>query len=416
VSYLEADYRQRCGEANHIIFSFLGVVFLVAYVIFIPAAFLFKLNTFRTTILGKKASHSYRPAVGKKGEKGYKKQHGHAAIAGNHHYIELSPYKPIFMFYHPEAYRFEIYFWVEKGFLLVVSQLLGMLLNDTTGIFQWFINMLVAICFLVLVSYYQPSIESRFNVGNVMVHAGIVYVYMCSLLLNPRLALEGSFIEQAGGHLFIDLSLVFSQLALGGYFIWTSVWGWTDLWKQSRAHVRTQLWFEGSVPDHVEYYEEMQRHFPAGVAMILTKMHHHEDLHSYHIHANETWHDRRKAKKMLKEYKKDVKTNKTDKKTQNPLHKHDAEDLDPSDPREDADPSDTPAETRAQKKARQRLEKEQAKKAEAGGISVANPLMEAGDSDDEDNGEDNGAAAMTKLGLNQVGTFPRLESESQNAE
>ena len=387
VSLLEADYREKCGEGNHETFFALGIFFLFAYVIFIPLAFEFKLDRFKTTILGKAASHNYRPEIGKKGERGHKKEHGHAAIPGNHEYIELSPYRPIFMFYKHEAYRFEIYFWVEKGLLLVGSQFAGMLLGDNTGIFQWFINMLVTLYFLVLVAYYQPSIETRFNHGNVLVHFGIVYTYMCSLLLNPRLLMQGSFIEQAGGAEFLDVTLVVIQLALGAFLIWSAFRNWTSLWKQAREHVHTMMWFEAEVSDNVEYYEEMQRHFPPGVAMILTKMHHHEDLHGYHVHARKTRHDKKQAKKLLQEYKKGYTPHATDEAIRkiNPLAELDT----------DAEPE--VVETKAERKAREKREKQEAKaaakeakaaaKAAAKGgetaIAISNPLL-AGNLDDDD--------------------------------
>ena len=95
-SLLEADYKQVCFEAEHLVYYWVGWFFLCAYTLGIPVYILYKLTSFKTTILGRPASDDYRPAVGKKGTGGYVPQVGEAAIAGNPNYIEIAPFKPLF--------------------------------------------------------------------------------------------------------------------------------------------------------------------------------------------------------------------------------------------------------------------------------------------------------------------------------
>lgn len=93
VSFLMVDYREPCYQGTHAIFRWIGLFFLCAYTISIPAYFLIKLTLYRTTIVGKPASRDFKPAVGKKGDKNYQPQVGTPVIRGNPDYIEIAPFK-----------------------------------------------------------------------------------------------------------------------------------------------------------------------------------------------------------------------------------------------------------------------------------------------------------------------------------
>lgn len=272
VSMLHVDYREHCGEGQHTTYSMLAFVFLGAYTIGLPTLFLIKMQTFKVIVTGRSASHNYRPQVGKKGEDGYKKEQGHPEVPGNQDYIELAPYKPLLQFFKPNCFRFEIYFWIEKIMLIVMSEAVGALVKDSTGITQWLINMMVTLFFLALIAFYHPWLEHRFNVGNVLMHMLLLYVYMISLLLNPRLAgaMEGSIINNTS---MIDASLVISQLALFAFLAVCSFEGLTDLWHQAQKETYSERWAEAMVGDHIEYFEELRLHFGDGSAMLLTQRH-----------------------------------------------------------------------------------------------------------------------------------------------
>jgi hypothetical protein len=89
VRLLEANYQQECFEPEHWIFFCVGVFFLCAYTLGIPCFILYKLTSYKTTILGRPASKDYKPAVGKKGTDGYQPQVGEEPIPGNPNYIEV---------------------------------------------------------------------------------------------------------------------------------------------------------------------------------------------------------------------------------------------------------------------------------------------------------------------------------------
>jgi len=185
-SLLEMNYKETCYTGTHLIFSTLGVCFLCAYTFGIPAFLLFKLNSFKTTIIGRPASSDYKPAVGRKGEPGYKAQVGTEACPGNPNYIEIAHFKPIFQFYKPECFRFEMYFWMEKVLLVGFTEMFGSeIAQDSTGITQWLLNMTVTLGYLVLIAVYLPSKEPRYNVGNIAMH--IIIIYFCKYTSNPPL-------------------------------------------------------------------------------------------------------------------------------------------------------------------------------------------------------------------------------------
>ena len=104
--------------------------------------------------------------------------------------------KPLFQFNKPECFRFEIFFWMEKVLLVGFTEIIGTnFLGDSSGIAQWLLNLSVTLGFLVMIAVYQPSLEPRYNFGNIMMHVVIIYFYVVSLLLNPRVNIRDSAVD-----------------------------------------------------------------------------------------------------------------------------------------------------------------------------------------------------------------------------
>ena len=93
-SLLQVDQRVRCFEGDHAALVPVALLFLLFYTIGIPAFLFYKLTSFKSTILGTPET------------------------PGNPDYVELAPIKPLFQFFKPSCYRFEVYFWVEKVVLI----------------------------------------------------------------------------------------------------------------------------------------------------------------------------------------------------------------------------------------------------------------------------------------------------------
>jgi len=269
---LDANYQVQCYEGTHVYFYVVGIVFLVAYTFAIPVFFLYKLTSFKKTILGQPASDDYKPAVGKKGEAGYTPQEGTAMITGNPNYIEIAPFKPMFQFNKASCYKFEIYFWVEKVLLVGFTEMLGTeILGDSTGIIQWLLNLSVTLTFLVIVAVYRPSLEPRYNMGNILMHLVIIYFYVMSMMLNPRVNIHDSAIDRIE---FIDYSLVWTQFLLLLYLIWVSFEKLKDMHEKAKVQVVAEREAEAIIKDHLVYFQQLRMHFDDGIAMSLTKMHH----------------------------------------------------------------------------------------------------------------------------------------------
>ena len=238
----------------------------------IPAFILIKLNKFKGTILGKPASNDYKAAVGRPGDHGHRPQIGTAACPGNPNYIEIAHFKPIFQFYKPECFRFEIYFWMEKVLLVGFTEMFGSeIAGDSTGITQWLLNMTITLSYLVLIAIYLPSKEPRYNVGNILMHIIIVYFYIVSLLLNPRLNMQDSALDNLN---VIDASLVLTQLGLVFFLLLVSFWKMQQLWVQANEQVHAEREAEERIQEHVTYFEKLRLHFSDEVALALTRMHH----------------------------------------------------------------------------------------------------------------------------------------------
>jgi hypothetical protein len=268
----EMNYKDTCYTGTHMIFSGLGIFFLIAYTFGIPAFLLFKLSSFKTTILGQPASSDYKPAVGRKGEPGYKPQVGTVACPGNPNYIEIEHYKPLFQFYKPECFKFEMYFWMEKVALVGFTEMFGSeIARDSTGLTQWLLNITITLGYLVLIAVYLPSKEPRYNVGNILMHIIIIYFYIVSLLLNPRVNMQDSALNNLN---VIDASLVVTQLGLVLFLLLVSFWKMQQLWVQAKQQVKAEREAEERIEEHVTYFEQLRLHFSDEVAQSLTHMHH----------------------------------------------------------------------------------------------------------------------------------------------
>jgi len=271
VKLLEANYTQQCFQPEHNVFYAIGWFFLCTYTLGIPCFILYKLTSFQTTILGKPASKNFQPAVGRKGKKGYRPQVGHPATPGNPNYIEIAPFKPLFQFFKPECYRFEVYFWMEKVLLVGFTEMFGNWVGDSTGITQWMLNMAVTLFYLLLVTKYTPMKTPQYNSGYLLMHVLIIYFYTISLLLNPRVNLQDSAVDNIE---WIDRSLVVFQCALLIFLLVVSFLKLDELWKQAKAQVLAERQAEELVEEHVEYFEQLRVHFSDSVAIALTNAHH----------------------------------------------------------------------------------------------------------------------------------------------
>eukprot|EP01046_Picozoa_sp_COSAG06_P009966 COSAG06_NODE_533_length_14542_cov_17.021325_10_plen_685_part_00 len=271
VKLLEADYQQECFELEHRIFFCIGVIFLFAYTLGIPCFVLYKLTSYKTTILGRPASEDYKPAVGKKGTDGYQPQIGEAAVPGNPGYIDVAPYKSLFAAYKPDCFRFEMYFWIQKVLLVGFTEMAGSVADDSTGITQWLLNLIVMVFYLLLATRYYPYTSDYENRGNIIMQVFIVYFYVVSLLLNPRVNLQDSAIDNI---MWIDASLVATQCSLFLYFLHGSLQRLPSLWVAARSAVVAEQEAEALVEEHVQHFEHLRVYFSDPVAIALTNAHH----------------------------------------------------------------------------------------------------------------------------------------------
>ncbi len=151
------------------------------------------------------------------------------------------------------------------------TELFGSAIGDATGITQWLLNMFVTLVYLLLITKYSPAAEPRYNFGNMMMHILIVYFYIISLLLNPRVNLQDSAVDNVK---WIDTSLVLTQSALLIFLVLVSFQKLAQLWRQAKEQVRAERAAEQLVEEHVEHFEQLRLHFSDKVAIALTNAHH----------------------------------------------------------------------------------------------------------------------------------------------
>ena len=147
----------------------------------------------------------------------------------------------------------------------------GNVIGDSTGITQWMLNMLVTISYLLLIAKYSPSKTPQYNFGNLVMHVIIIYFYIISLLLNPRVNLQDSAVDNVDA---IDASLVITQSVLCIFLLLVSFMKMSQLWGQAKAQVHAERAAEDLVQEHVEYFEQLRVHFSDQVAIALTNAHH----------------------------------------------------------------------------------------------------------------------------------------------
>ena len=287
INLLEAAYDEQCFQGDHWVFLAIGIFFLVAYTIGIPAWLLYKLTLFKDTIVGKPPSSGYRPAIGKPGDPWYRPEVGDKGSPGNPNYIEIAPFKPLFQFLKPQCYRFEVYFWIEKVLLVGFAELFASIVQDNTGIAQWFLNMTFTITYLVLVAKYEPCTEPRYNFGNILMHIMILYFFILTLLLNPRLDIKESAVANLK---LIDISLVISQIVLVVYLVFVSFQKIARMWNDAKRQVAAEQLAEQRLKDHLTevhgsigaeealrlqlHFDQLRGHFSDNVAITVTKFHH----------------------------------------------------------------------------------------------------------------------------------------------
>ena len=147
----------------------------------------------------------------------------------------------------------------------------GNIIGDSTGITQWLLNMAVTLTFLSMIAHFTPSSTPQYNLSYFLMHVAIIYVYVVSLLLNPRLDLQQSAVNNLD---VLDKSLVVSQVALFIFMCLVSFKKIKMLWPEARAQVHRERVAEARVKEHMVYFEKLRLYFSDSVAIALTNAHH----------------------------------------------------------------------------------------------------------------------------------------------
>ena len=153
-AYLVADTRQACRTLNgeldetYALYSSLAYICVVVYALGIPFVLGLMMYLQREVI----------------------KQ--------NPDYVTLAAFKPLFQFYKPECYMWEIYFMLQK---MILVGLMGVFQASLTQkMFQVVLSMVV-IC---AVCYAMPSKTKQFNYANIISQASIVVNFLMTILLS----------------------------------------------------------------------------------------------------------------------------------------------------------------------------------------------------------------------------------------
>ena len=152
---LEADYTIICWTGAHLFWSIVGGFCMLIYPIGIP------LYLGRVLWINREC---IRNAPG---------------------YISIAHYRPLFQFYQPDCFMFEIYFMLEKVALIGIMSTLG-----RGTLLQGFLNIAVVVFFLLLITRRMPSMTNDFNRGMIFSHVNIMVTYFCGMVLNPSVDLS----------------------------------------------------------------------------------------------------------------------------------------------------------------------------------------------------------------------------------
>jgi hypothetical protein len=198
----EADYNIECHTGLHLPFTVLGAFCMLLYPIGVPlwfGVFLFR----------------------------NRKQ-----IRAAPDFIEIAHYRPLFQFYKPDCWLFEVYFMLEK---VVLVGLMGFL--DRRGLMQAAVNMTVVLLFLLLIVRRMPSKTEEYNKGNIFSHINILAVYLASLMLNPAVTLDAttSVTEER-----ILIVLLLLQALLLTYLVFISFGKLREIVRNAKAQVKLE--------------------------------------------------------------------------------------------------------------------------------------------------------------------------------
>lgn len=159
---------------------------------------------------------------------------------------------------------------MEKVALVGFTEMIGRFVGDSTGITQWLLNMFTTLSFLILIAMYLPTTTPQYNAAYLIMHVIIIYFYIISLLLNPRVNLQDSAINNIE---WIDASLVVTQCGLLMFMLFVSFVKVRDLWEQAKVQVAAERAAEALMKEKTQHFQQLRRHFSDEVATVLTRVH-----------------------------------------------------------------------------------------------------------------------------------------------
>jgi hypothetical protein len=148
-------------------------------------------------------------------------------LAGNMNYAGIAYLRPLFQFFKPNCYMFEVFFMLEKffmtGILVIVRTYLGgFFLANCLGI-------MAAILMLCAICKYRPSKTDPYNTGNIFSHAILIFT-LCSMVALKYPQLETPWLTP----LAVAGALLFLQLPFWAYLIRVSGKNLRNTYKQAR--------------------------------------------------------------------------------------------------------------------------------------------------------------------------------------
>ena len=207
---LMADYTITCMtstglDSTYIVYLAFGLVLIFGWAFGVPAYLARKLYTHRDTIQ-----------------------------AGNFMFAGIAPLRPLFIFFKPESYMFEIYFMIEKLLLIGLVSVMRVYINGFFIVST--LSMLLTVGMLCLLVKHRPSKTDPYNVANIVSHILTLFSLLATIVMKfPQSGNQWLSPENLG------IFLALAQIPFWGYLIHVSFVNLRKMYHQSHRETKTAM-------------------------------------------------------------------------------------------------------------------------------------------------------------------------------
>jgi hypothetical protein len=188
-------------------------------------------------------------------------RHRSTIQAGNHHFVGVAHLRPLFMFFKPKCYMYEIYFMIEK---LLLAGFVGMLKVYTGGTFvPCALAMIIITYMLCLVASARPSKTEPYNTAMIMSHSLILGNLVLAVAIRNSQKEDAWLTPEV-----IGMTLTFIQVPFWIYLIKVSFGKLKEMCESAKKEVRNA----GNHKKLISIHHEKQRRSAARLGLAKARL------------------------------------------------------------------------------------------------------------------------------------------------